>query len=256
MNPMANDDPATAGLADDGPFTLAIDIGGSHLKASLLDRDGAIIRGPVRIDTPRSATPQAVLEGLRGLAGELPGFDRVSVGFPGVVRHGRTLTAANLDPAAWRNFPLAVMLRQSLDRPVRVLNDAEVQGLGVISGRGVECVVTLGTGMGFALFQDGRLGPHLELAHHRLRKRATYEDAVGNAALESAGRRKWNRKVRRAIASIQQLVMYDMLYLGGGNAKHLDRDLPPQVRIVDNAAGMTGGIRLWDPIMDPLFTAG
>lgn len=243
-------------MADHGPSTLAIDIGGSHLKASLLDRDGAIVDGPVRIDTPRPATPQAVLEGLRGLAAQLEGFDRVSVGFPGVVRQGRTLTAANLDPIAWRNFPLAIMLRQRLDRPVRVLNDAEVQGLGVISGHGVECVVTLGTGMGFALFQDGRLGPHLELAHHRLRKRATYEDDVGNAALESLGRKKWNRKVRRAIASIRDLVMYDMLYLGGGNAKHLDPDLPAQVRVVDNEAGMTGGIRLWDPIMDPVFAAG
>lgn len=243
-------------MADDGLSTLAIDIGGSHLKASLLDRDGTIVKGPARIATPRPATPQAVLEGLRALASELPGFERVSVGFPGVVRHGRTLTAANLEPDAWLNFPLAIMLRQRLEAPVRVLNDAEVQGLGVISGHGVECVVTLGTGMGFALFQDGRLGPHLELAHHRLRKRATYEDDVGNAALEDLGRKKWNRRVRRAIGSIQQLVMYDMLYLGGGNAKHLDPDLPAQVRIVDNAAGMTGGIRLWDPIMDPVFSAG
>jgi polyphosphate glucokinase len=235
------------------PVTLAVDIGGSHLKALLLDPSGKVIDGPVRVDTPDKATPSAVLAGLRSLTLELGAFDRISVGFPGVVRYGRVLNAPNLDNDGWRNFSLATALRERFDRPARVMNDAEVQGLGVIAFRGVECVVTLGTGMGFAVFQDGHPGPHLELAHHPLRKGRTYEEYVGRRALDDVGAKKWNRRVRRAIASIERLVSYDTLYIGGGNARHLVPDFPTNVHIVDNEAGMTGGIHLWDSEMDPLF---
>ncbi len=233
--------------------TLAFDIGGSHLKAALLDQAGAVIGAPARVETPPDPTPAAVLASLHGLATALGPFDRISAGFPGVVRHGRILTAPNLGDQSWRNVPLAQALRERFDRPARVLNDADVQGLGVISFQGVECVITLGTGMGFALFEDGRLAPHLELAHHVLRKGRTYEQAVGRRALDKAGPKKWNRRVRHAIRAIAQLVSYDILYIGGGNARHLTLDMPPDIRIVDNQAGMTGGIHLWDARMDDVF---
>ncbi|MGE0416463.1 MAG: ROK family protein [Acetobacteraceae bacterium] len=236
-----------------GPVTWAIDIGGSHLKSLLLDPSGGTIGRPVRVETPDRPTPGAVLAGLRGLALELGSFDRISVGFPGVLRHGRVLTAPNLDNESWRNFSLAAALWERFDRPARVMNDATVQGFGVIGFRGIECVITLGTGMGFALFQDGRPSVHLELAHHPLRKRKTYEDYVGRDALDDVGTKKWNRRVRRVIDSIERLVCYDMLYIGGGNASHLVPDFPANVRIVDNEAGMWGGIHLWDPAMDPYF---
>jgi polyphosphate glucokinase len=239
-----------------GPLTLAIDIGGTGLKAGLLDSTGALIGERQRTPTPPKAAPGAVLDRLVALVQALPAFDRVSVGFPGVVRQGQVLTAPNLDNDAWRRFPLAAALAERLDRPVRMLNDATVHGLGVIGGHGVECVITLGTGFGFSLFQDGRPGPHLELAHHPLRKGMTYEDYVGNSALKAVGRKRWNKRVQRALRTIADLVGYDVLYLGGGNAKHLRFDLPDNVRIVSNDAGLNGGIRLWDRALDPAFAAG
>jgi polyphosphate glucokinase len=132
---------------------------------------------------------------------------------------------------------------------VRLDNDATVQGLGVISGRGVECVITLGTGMGFALFEDGHPGPHLELAQHPVRDRKTYDEYIGNAAYHSVGRKGWNKRVRKAIGFITTLTSCDVLYIGGGNAKNLQLDLPANVRIVSNEAGITGGIRLWDGVV-------
>jgi polyphosphate glucokinase len=237
----------------DGKLTLAIDIGGTGLKTGLLDVSGKMIGGPVRVDTPHPADPDVVVDALVELANRLGQFDRISVGFPGVVRAGRVLTAPNLGTSAWHNFQLGATLSKRLDKPVRVLNDATVQGLGVITGHGLECVITLGTGMGFALFQAGGLTPHLELAHHPVRTDKDYDAYIGNAALEKIGRKRWNKRVRKAIGHIQALVNYDTLAIGGGNAKHLQDDLPPHVRVVSNQAGITGGVRLWDPKLDSDF---
>jgi polyphosphate glucokinase len=239
-----------------GPLTLAIDVGGSRLKAGLLDSTGVMVMGPVRTDTPAEPTPEAVVDALSGLVAQLGRFDRISVGFPGVVRRGEVLTAPNLGTPAWRQFPLATTLSDRFGKPVRLLNDAEVQGLGVIVGQGIECVITLGTGMGFALFEDGHLTPHLELSHHPVHKDKTYDEFLGEAAFKSIGRKRWNRRVKRALKCITVLVGYDTLYIGGGNAKNLDLDLSGNIRIVSNEAGITGGVRLWDKALDPAFAAG
>jgi polyphosphate glucokinase len=234
-------------------LTLAIDVGGTRLKAGLLDHNGELVAGPNRVNTPPSPVPQVVVEALVGLAGPLGEFDRISVGFPGVVRGGQVLTAPNLGTPAWQNFPLAASLSDKLGKPARMLNDAEVQGLGVITGKGLECVITLGTGMGFAVFQDGRPAPHLELSHHPIHKGKTYDQFIGNAAYKEVGRKRWNRRVRRALACITTLVGFDTLYIGGGNAKELDLELPPNVHTVSNQAGITGGVRLWDETLDAMF---
>lgn len=235
------------------PKTLALDVGGTRLKAGLLGPDGALIGDRQRVDTPKPSPPGAVVPLLAGLAAKLPGFDRISVGFPGVVHDGVVRTAPNLGTRDWAGFDLAGALRERLGKPARVLNDASVQGLGVIAGRGLECVITLGTGLGFALYQDGKLLPHLELAQHPARKDMTYDQYVGAAALKAVGAEKWQARVRRAIAQIETLVTYDTLLIGGGNAKHIAFELPGNVRIVDNAAGILGGIRLWDPEQDAAF---
>jgi polyphosphate glucokinase len=130
-----------------------------------------------------------------------------------------------------------------------------VQGLGVIARRGLECVITLGTGIGFALFEAGRPAPHLELSQHPVHNGLTYDKYIGNAALHGVGRRRWNRRVRKAIGHIITLTSCDTLYIGGGNAKHLQLDLPANVRIVSNEAGITGGIRLWDALPEGAFSA-
>jgi len=238
-----------------GPLTLAIDIGGTRLKASVLTAAGRMIEQPNRVDTPKPASPDAVVAALLEVVKPLGMFDRISIGFPGVEHRGRVVTAPNLGTEAWHGYALADVLQQRLGKPARMLNDATVQGLGVISGRGLECVITLGTGMGFALFDRGYPAPHLELSQHPVHKGMTYDQWIGNAALQKVGPKSWNRRVRKAIGFIATLVNYDTLAIGGGNAKRLDFSLPHGVRTVSNEAGITGGVRLWDPSLDPLFVA-
>lgn len=224
--------------------TLAVDVGGSGIKVMVLDEAGHPLTERVRVSTPQPAKPDAVFVAIIELVKAQGEFDRVSVGFPGVVRGGVTETAANLDPT-WIGFDLATALSQRLSKPVRVANDADVQGWGAISGRGVELVLTLGTGFGSALFVDGRLVPNLELAHHQFRQDETYEEQLGRATLDKVGQKKWNRRLEKAIASLQRLFNYDYLYIGGGNAKKVTLDLLPNVKIVSNEAGLRGGIGLW-----------
>jgi polyphosphate glucokinase len=202
--------------------TLAIDIGGTGIKAILLDADGKALTERVRVATPRPATPGAVLAALAALVSPLGKFDRISTGFPGVVVDGITLSAHNLDPA-WLNFRLAKELSNLLHKPARVLNDAGVQGFGVISGKGTEMVLTLGTGFGCAL----------------------YVEYVGNAALEKIGKKAWNKRVARVIAQVLPIFNPSKLYLGGGNAEKLTIELPKNVSKVSNVAGLLGGIALW-----------
>ena len=235
------------------PFTLAIDVGGTRLKAGLLDAQGQLVVPANRVETPPRPAPQIVVEALVQLATPLGHFDRISVGFPGVVRRGQVLTAPNLGTEDWRHFPLVASLTDKLGKPARMLNDSEVQGLGVITGKGMECVITLGTGMGFSLFLDGHPAPHLELSQHPIRKGKTYDEYIGVEAYRDIGRKRWNRRLRRALDCINTLVGYETLYIGGGNAKHITLDLAPNVRIVSNEAGITGGVRLWDRRLDSVF---
>lgn len=236
-----------------GPLTLAFDIGGSHLKAGILNSAGDMISERVRVVTPRPAEPAAVVDGLVGLAHQLQHFDRITIGFPGVVRRDTVYTAPNLDTKLWHGFRLASTISEQLGKPVRMLNDASVQGLGVIDGRGTECVITMGTGMGFALFLYGRLAPHLEFSQQPFKKGKTYDEYVGEEALEKVGDKRWNRRVRKIIEVLETVVMYDTLYIGGGNSRLIEPPLPPNVKIVSNEAGITGGVRVWDDRMDHLF---
>jgi len=233
-----------AGDAGAKPRTLAIDIGGTGVKAMVLDAAGKELTERVRLPTPRPATPRAVLGALRTLLPALGAFDRVSCGFPGVVVDGVTRTAPNLHPT-WAGFDLARALERLTKRPSRAINDAGVQGFGVVKGVGVEMLLTLGTGMGCALFIDGIYVPNLELAHHPLRRGKTYEEYVGAAALEAVGKKKWNRRVARVLAQIEPIWNPSHIYLGGGNAKHLTLELPANVTVTSNLAGLLGGIALW-----------
>lgn len=224
--------------------TLAVDIGGSGTKVILLDATGQAISERARLKTPSPATPEAVIDVIEKLAADQPSFERVSVGFPGVVRHGVIYTAVNLDET-WVEYPLADQLSQRLKRPVKVANDADIQGFGAISGQGVELVVTLGTGFGSALFVNGHLVPNLEMAHHRFRKKESYEEQLGRAALEKVGKEKWNQRLEKAIASLEHLFNYDRLYIGGGEAKRINFTLPDNTSIIPNLLGLLGGIALW-----------
>jgi polyphosphate glucokinase len=231
-------------LQGDSIRTLTVDIGGSGIKVLVLDQAGKALTERSRVDTPQPPLPDVVIEAIANLASGQGEFERVSVGFPGVVRGGITETAANLVPD-WVGFDLATVLSKRLAKPVRVANDADVQGLGAISGKGVELVVTLGTGFGSALFLDGKLVPNLEMGHHEFRKGETYEQQLGRAAMDKVGEKKWNNRLGKAIASLEHLFNYDFLYIGGGEAKKVTLQLPANVKIVPNVSGLLGGIGLW-----------
>jgi len=225
-------------------ITLAIDIGGTGIKELLLDGEGKPISEREREDTPQPATPTAVLNVIDSIAARIGKFDRASVGFPGVVKRGATLTAHNLHPK-WVGFDLEKVLSRRWRKPVRVANDAAVQGYGAIQGKGVELVITLGTGFGSSLFTNGYLVPGLELAHHPWRQDKTYEDYLGKHGLEKYGRKRWNKLLLKAIEQIEALFNYDHLYIGGGNALKIDFPLPKHVTRVPNEDGLLGGVMLW-----------
>ncbi|NES78562.1 MULTISPECIES: ROK family protein [Okeania] len=224
--------------------TLAVDIGGSGIKVIVLDETGEPITKRSRVETPDPAKPDPILKEIVSLAAEQGEFDRISVGFPGVVMDGVIKTAANLD-SDWIGLNLAAVLSERLGKPVRVANDADIQGLGTIEGKGVELVVTLGTGFGSALFLEGKLVPNLEMGHHPFRKKDTYEEHLGRAALDDIGKKKWNKRLEKAIATLQHLFNCDHIYLGGGNTKKIEFELPTNVKIVPNVNGLLGGIALW-----------
>jgi polyphosphate glucokinase len=162
------------------------------------------------------------------------------------MRDGRIITAPQFPDKTWLGFPLEDAISKRLGKPARMLNDAEVQGLGIIAGQGLEVVLTLGTGVGSAMFSNGAPTPHLELAHHPIRKDQTYNDYVGNVTYRAISKRKWNKRVLKMIDIVYALVHYDVLYLGGGNAANIVAPLPANVHIASNDAGITGGIHLWD----------
>ena len=225
--------------------TLAIDIGGSGIKAMVLDDRGNAISKRLRIPTPKPAKPSPVMDVICTLAAKQDSFDRISVGFPGVVVQGVIQSAPNLDDD-WLGFELENEITRQLGKPTRVINDAEIQGFGAISGVGVELVITLGTGFGSALFLDGKLMPNLELAHHEFHRGKTYEERLRKKQLCKKGKKKWNKRLKRAIASLSKTFHYDRLYIGGGRAKHINFNLPNRVETIPNVAGILGGFALWN----------
>ncbi len=232
--------------------TLAVDIGGSGIKAMLLDEQGKPLTERLRAKTPNPATPKAIIAIISEFAKKLGNYDCVSVGFPGVIKKGVVYTAANLD-RKWIKNPLAKNLAEALGKPVRVANDAVVQGLGAVTGTGVELVITLGTGMGAALYLDGVPLPSLELAHHPFRGGMTYEDELGKRALAKAGRKRWNKRLAEAIDQLYRVFYYDRLYLGGGNAAKITMKLPKNAEIISNEDGILGGIKLWEKNLDEMW---
>ncbi|HZU72829.1 MAG TPA: ROK family protein [Acidimicrobiales bacterium] len=241
------------------PATLAVDVGGTGIKASVLDAAGTLLTDPVRVPTTYPLPPEKLLATVSGLAAKLPAFDRISMGFPGMVRGGLVLSAPHFVTAsgpgttvvpelekAWARMDLAARLSADLGKPAKVVNDADMQGAAVIAGDGLELVVTLGTGVGTGLFHDGRLAPHLELAHHPFRKGETYNEQLGEAARRRLPKRRWLRRVRRAVDCLDALLFFDHLYLGGGNGRRVSIDLGPRVTVVDNVAGILGGVKVWE----------
>lgn len=224
---------------------LSIDIGGSSIKATILNKDGELIQEYKKVKTPKPSSPDAVLKAITNLISEFQSYDRVSVGFPGYIKNGVTCTAPNLGTNLWKGVDLAALLEGVLQKPVRVANDADIHGLGVVSGSGLELVITLGTGFGTAMLMDGALLPHLELAHHPISKKRTYDGFIGDKAYIQIGKKRWNRRMKQVLKVLKVVFNYDRLYIGGGNADELDFKLDDNVEIITNRDGIKGGARLW-----------
>jgi polyphosphate glucokinase len=240
-------------------LTLSIDIGGSGFKASIVNAQGVMTTDRVRVDTPYPCPPERMVETVVDLVRDLLDVHRVSVGFPGLVRHGRVIEVPSLSrreyggerdeklAKAWYGFDLAHALAQHFQRPVKVVNDADMQGCAVVTGSGLEFVMTLGTGVGTALFSDGNLMPHLELSHGPYKDGLSVDIALGNAQRKEIGNSRWRARVHKAIKHFDSMLYFDRIYVGGGNAKLLEPgEIGPKGEIVPNTSGILGGVRVWD----------
>lgn len=224
---------------------LSVDIGGSRIKGTILDINGNMLMDYQRITTPKFAGPENVMQGIVELTRNLTGYTKVSVGFPGYVRDGVVYTAPNLGTNKWRKVHLSERLSEVLAKPVRIVNDADLQGLGVSSGEGLEMVVTLGTGFGSSLLMDGALLPHLEIGQHPFTRRKTYDQFIGNNAMEDIGPEKWNKRVAKVLSVLKTVFNYDHLFISGGNAKRITIHLDTNITLVTNLDGIKGGAKLW-----------
>lgn len=224
---------------------LSIDIGGSRIKATVLDINGVMLTDYQRLSTPKFSGPVEVVKTIVELTKNFQDATKVSVGFPGYVRGGVVFTAPNLGTSKWAGFNLKQQLTETLNKPVRVVNDADLQGLGVASGVGLEMVITLGTGFGTALLMNGTLLPHLEVAHHPVTKSRTYDEYIGNRALETVGLERWNKRLRKVLTILKTVFNYDRLYISGGNAKRINFVLDRNIIVVTNLDGIKGGAKLW-----------
>jgi polyphosphate glucokinase len=225
--------------------TFCIDIGGSHIKGAVLNEKGQLLTDYIKFDTPSKPNPENVLKLISKLAKTAGKFENISVGFPGYVKDGVVKTAPNLGMAEWQNTNLGKKISALLGKPCQVINDADMQGLGIAKGSGFEMVVTLGTGFGTGFLYNGKLLPHLELSHHPIHKKLGYDQYIGEKALDKCGKKKWNKRMQKVLAVVKAVFNYDHLYLGGGNSSKLSFTLDKNITVVGNIDGIKGGVKLW-----------
>lgn len=243
-------------------LTLSIDCGGLYLKSSVLDDSGTMHSKPNRIATPYPLSPALFVDTIASIASNLPPAYRATIGIPGMIRNGVVVAIPHyvnvngpntkVDSElveAWRGFDAQSAISAKLGIPTLVLNDAEVHGAGIITGTGYEVVITLGTGLGFAIFYGGKLAPHFELSHATIRRNTTIDKWIGEHERKRLGNMFWSRRVRQMVDELRPVFKWDRLYIGGGNSRlirpvDLER-MGDDVVIVPNTAGVAGGVRAW-----------
>jgi len=215
------------------PVVLAVDVGGSHVKALASNR-----RERRRFVSGPSLTPQQMVAGtFEAVAGWR--WSRVSVGIPAPVRGGKVISDPVNLGAGWVGFDF----ESAFGKPTQIVNDAVMQAVGSYQG-GRMLFLGLGTGLGSAMIADGTIEP-LELGHLPFRKK-TFEDYVGERGLKKLGKKKWTRAVFATVEHLSAAMEPDEVVLGGGGVKELD-ELPPGCRRGENENAFLGGFRLWDP---------
>ena len=215
------------------PQILVIDVGGSHVKCLL---SGETTRR--KFASGPGLTPQQMVDEVLELVADWH-FDAISIGFPGIVRHGVPVKEPHHRAPGWVCFDFEA----AFGRPVRIVNDAAMQALGSYQG-GKMLFLGLGTGLGSALIVNGQIVA-MELGHLRRSKRHDYEDLLGKHGYERLGKKKWRRKVHAVVEGFSAALLPDEIVVGGGQAERLKK-LPPQTQRGNNAAAFLGGFRLWD----------
>ncbi|MEP7107348.1 MAG: ROK family protein [Ferruginibacter sp.] len=228
-----------------GDKILSIDIGGSHIKATILNADGELKSGFKTADTPHLPGPDKLLAAIKDIVGKFPEYDKISIGFPGYVKEGIVFTAPSLAPKKWGVINFRKILQDEFNCPVAVVNDADMQGLGIVRGIGFEMVITLGTGLGSALFLNGNLLPHLELSQHPFTTNIIYDRYIGKKALKKVGVLNWNNRIQKVLLVLKTVFNYDHLYIGGGNSRKINFPLDKNISLVSNEDGIKGGAKLW-----------
>jgi len=211
---------------------LVVDVGGTHLKILASGQ-----RTERKVDSGPKMTARMMCQWVRRAASDWT-YDVASVGYPGVVVHGRPVTEPHNLGKGWVRFDYA----KGIGCPVRIVNDAAMQALGSYQG-GRMLFLGLGTGLGSAMIVDGVLEP-MELAHLPFKNGKTYEDYLGLRGLERMGKKKWRRYVTLIVNEFRMTLAADYVVLGGGNVKQL-KTLPPKTRLGANENAFTGGFRLW-----------
>lgn len=224
---------------------LCIDIGGSHIKETVISLDGQYLQKYEREKTPDPSSPEKVLDVIKEISARFPEYDKIAAGFPGYIKNGVVMTAPKLGNDDWNNYPLAESLTKLLSKPALVINDADFQALTFSKGNGLEMAITLGTGFGSALMKDGILLPHLEMSLHPFTKKKTYNDYIGEEALKKKGKKKWNKRMKKVMRVLKTVFNYDHLYISGGNAEYITFQLDRNVSIEGNKDGIKGGAALW-----------
>ena len=242
--------------------TLTVDCGGTGIKASVLDKTGKVLIDFPYLKTPYPLSPAKLIKIIEDFVTADSRIKRVTVGLPGMIRDGKIVFIPHyinkngprsaVDQQlkkAWHGFDMQAGLQKKLKLPTLVLNDAEVHGAGVVTGSGLEIVITLGTGLGFSVFHGGKLSPHFEMSHATVRRNTTYDTWIGDRERGRMGNTFWSRRVRLMVSELRPVFLWDRLYIGGGNSHSIQqRDLTlmgDDVVIVPNSAGVAGGVRAW-----------
>ena len=211
---------------------LAIDIGGSHVKTRVYGR-----REMRQFESSPDLTARQMVARVHELTGDWT-YDAVSIGYPGVVLHGKVVAEPHNLGRGWVGFDF----RKAFGRPTHVMNDAAMQAIGSYEG-GRMLFLGLGTGLGSAMIVDGVVAP-MELAHLPYKKGRTFEEYVGERGLERLGIKKWRRTVNDVVTRLCTLLEADYVVIGGGNARKLKR-LPKNARLGSNDFAFLGGFRVW-----------
>ncbi len=236
---------------------LGIDIGGSGIKGAIVDLDkGDLVGERHRIETPQPSTPQAVAEVVNQIVRHFKWDGPVGCTFPAIVRNGVTMTAANVDKS-WIGTDAAGLFAQATGRKVRVLNDADAAGIaemtfGAGRGRqgGVVILLTFGTGIGSAIFLDGKLLPNTEFGHVPMPMKGIVAEHYCSERIRKEEDLKWGAWATRAnhyLGLLELLFSPDLFIIGGGISKKADKWLPLlkaraalAVAELQNEAGIVG----------------